>query len=62
MIATRRQQTSFADGFISEMVSDLWDPWMRHADQALEDEALLLILQQSFAKGPRKNKFTDWVR
>jgi transposase, IS5 family len=56
MIATRRQQTSFADGFISEMVSDLWDPWMRHADQALEDEALLLIIQQALAKRCKKSR------
>jgi IS5 family transposase len=56
MIATRRHQTSFADGFISEMVSDLWEPWMRHADQALEDEALLLIVQQALAKRCKKSK------
>ena len=43
MIAARRQQQSFADGLIHEAVGDLWGPWMRHADQALEDEALLLI-------------------
>ena len=34
MIATRRQQQSFADGLISEAVGDLREPWMRHADQA----------------------------
>jgi transposase, IS5 family len=56
MIATRRPQMSFADGFISEMVSDLWEPWMRHADQALEDEALLLIIQQALAKRCKKSK------
>ena len=46
----------FADGFISETVSDLWEPWMRQADQALEDEALLLILQQELAKRCKKSK------
>lgn len=56
MIATRRPQMSFADGFISEMVSDLWEPWMRHADHALEDEALLLIIQQAFAKRCKKSR------
>src|SRR5262245_47895422 len=56
MIATRRPQMSFADGFISEMVGDLWEPWMRHADQALEDEALLLIIQQALAKRCKKSK------
>jgi transposase, IS5 family len=56
VIATRRRQRSFADGFISEVVEDLWEPWMRHADQALEDEALLLIIQQELAKRCKKSK------
>ena len=56
MIATHRQQRSFADGFISEAVGDLWEPWMRHANQALEDEALLLIIQQELAKRCKKSK------
>jgi len=56
MIATRRQQTNFADGFISEMVSDLWEPWMRHADQALADAALLWSIQQALAKRCKKSK------
>jgi IS5 family transposase len=56
VIAARRLQQSFADGFISEAVSDLWEPWMRHADQALADEALLLIIQQELAKRHKKSK------
>jgi transposase, IS5 family len=56
LIATHRQQRTFADGFISEMVSDLWEPWMRHADQVLEDEALLLMIQEALAKRCRKSK------
>ena len=56
MIATRRLQRSFADGLISEAVDDLWEPWMRYADQALEDEALLLIIQQELAKRYEKSK------
>ena len=56
MIATRRLQRKFADGFITEAVEDLWEPWMRHADQALEDDALLLIVQQEFAKRCKKSK------
>jgi transposase, IS5 family len=56
LIAARRFQRTFADGFISEAVSDLWEPWMRHADQALEDEALLLIIQQELAKRCKKSK------
>jgi len=56
VIATRRLQQSFADGLISEAVDDLWEPWMRHADQALQDEALLLIIQQELAKRCKKSK------
>ena len=56
MTATHRQQRSFADGLIAEAVEDLWEPWMRHADQALEDEALLLIIQQGFSKRCKKSK------
>jgi len=56
MIPFRRAQRSFADGFIAEAVEDLWEPWMRHADQALEDEALLLIIQQELAKRCKRSK------
>ena len=56
MIAARRLQRHFADGFIAEAVEDLWEPWMRHADRALEDDALLLIVQQELAKRYKKSK------
>jgi IS5 family transposase len=56
VIAARRLQRSFADGFIAEAVEDLWEPWMRHADKALEDEAVLLIIQQELAKRCKKSK------
>ena len=55
MIAARRLQRNFADGFIAEAVEDLWEPWMRHADTALEDDALLLIVQQELAKRCKKS-------
>ena len=56
MIAARRLQRSFGDGLICEAVDDLWEPWMRQADQALEDEALLLIIQEELAKRCKKSK------
>jgi transposase, IS5 family len=56
MIAARRLQRHFADGFIAEAVEDLWEPWMRHADRVLEDDALLLIVQQELAKRCKKSK------
>ena len=56
MIAARRLQRSFADGFITEEVKDLWEPWMRHADEALNDDALLEIIQQELNKRCKKSK------
>jgi transposase, IS5 family len=56
VIATRRLQRTFADGLILEEVADLWEPWMRHADQALEDETLLLLIQQELMKRCQKSK------
>jgi IS5 family transposase len=56
MIATRRLQRTFADGLILEEVDDLREPWMRHTDQALEDEALLLLIQQELMKRCKKSK------
>ncbi|MBV9295389.1 MAG: ISNCY family transposase, partial [Acidobacteriaceae bacterium] len=52
----RRSQLSFADGFIQEAVEDLWEPWMRHADQALNDDALLTLIQQELMKRCKKSK------
>lgn len=56
MIATRRPQQHFADGLIAEAVDDLWEPWMRHADTALEDDAMLLIIREELAKRCEKSK------
>lgn len=56
MIATRRLQRTFADGFLAEAVEDLWEPWMRHADKALEDDTMLLLVQQELAKRCKKSK------
>jgi len=56
VIAARRLQRNFADGFIAEAVEDLWEPWMRHADQVLEDDTLLLIIQQELAQRCKKSK------
>jgi IS5 family transposase len=56
VIAARRLQRNFGDGFLAQTVEDLWEPWMRHADQALEDDILLLIIQQELAKRCKKSK------
>jgi transposase, IS5 family len=56
MIVARRLQRSFADGLIMEEVRDLWEPWMRHADEALNDDQLLEIIQQELSKRCKKSK------
>lgn len=56
MILHRRLQRSFADGFITEEVADLWEPWMRHADEAFNDDQLLEIAQQELSKRHKKSK------
>jgi|tagenome__1003787_1003787.scaffolds.fasta_scaffold20900484_2 IS5 family transposase len=56
VIPARRVQLSFADGFIAEHVADLWEPWMRHADQALNDDRLLEIMQTAWSKLCKKSK------
>jgi IS5 family transposase len=56
MIAARRLQRSFADGFIADEVKDLWEPWMRHADEALNDDQLLEIIQEELSKRCKKSK------
>jgi transposase, IS5 family len=56
MIAARRVQRSFADGLIAEEVADLWEPWMRQADQVLEDDGLLALIQQELTRRVKKSK------
>ena len=56
MIAARRLQRSFADGLITEEVDDLWEPWMRHADEALNDDQLLEIVEEELSKRCKKSK------
>lgn len=55
MIALRRTaQYSFGDGLIAEQVSELWEPWMRQADQVLEDEPLIeAVYEALLARRPR---------
>jgi transposase, IS5 family len=40
----------FAEGFVEEAVGDLWEPWMRQADQVLEDEKLLCIVYEALVR------------
>ena len=56
MIAARRLQRTFADGLIAEEVQDLWEPWMKHADEALNDDRLLEIIQEELSRRCKKSK------
>jgi IS5 family transposase len=54
MVRTHHQQPTLWTGFLKEEVSDLWEPWMRSADQILDDEGLI---EQVFeAQGRRWEK------
>jgi IS5 family transposase len=56
MIAHRRLQRTFGDGFVTGEVADLWQPWMRQADEVLNDPKLLDLVQQELAKRCKKSK------
>jgi len=56
VIQYRRSQLSFADGLIAEEVSDLWEPWMRHADEAIDDDQLLEIVHAALSQRCKKSK------
>jgi IS5 family transposase len=60
MIRTHRAQLDLSDdfiaGFIAEQAQDLWEPWMRRVDQALDDPRLLEIIQDAWNRLCKKSK------
>jgi IS5 family transposase len=56
VIEARRTQLSFAEGLIAEEVSDLWEDWMRPADQVLDDDQLLSTVYEALAKRSPKSR------
>jgi IS5 family transposase len=57
MIDLRRPgQRSFGEGLIEEETADLWEPWMRHADQVLEDEQLVKPVYEALLKRHPKSR------
>ena len=56
MIEARHAQLSFAEGLIAEEVSDLWEGWMRPADQVLDDNQLLTTVYEALAKRSPKSR------
>jgi Transposase domain (DUF772). len=56
VITLRSSQPRFAEGFIEEAVGNLWEPWMRHADQILEDEKLLNLVYEALVRRHPKSR------
>lgn len=56
MITLRSLQPRFAKSFIEEAVGILWEPWMRQADQILEDEKLLNLVYDALVRRHPKSR------
>jgi len=56
VIEARRAQLSFGEGLIAEEVADLWEDWMRPADQVLDDDQLLSTVYEALAKRRPKSR------
>jgi IS5 family transposase len=57
MIDLRRPgQRSFGEGLIEEETANLWEPWMRQADQVLEDEQLVKAVYEALLKRRPKSR------
>jgi transposase, IS5 family len=56
VITLRSSAPRFSDGFVEEAVGDLWEPWMRHADQILEDEQLVNIVFEALVRRHPKSR------
>ena len=41
MIEKKCYQRQFGDGFIHDSIDDCWEPWMKIADEILDDEELI---------------------
>jgi len=56
MIRTRHQQQTLWGGVWAEEVEDLWEPWMRKADQLLEDDDLVTKVFDAQGKRWKKSR------
>ena len=57
MIDLRRpRQRSFGEGLIAEETANLWEPWMRQADQMLDDEQLIHPVYEALLKRSPKSR------
>jgi len=56
VIEARRHQRSFGDGLIAEATGELWEEWMKHADQMLEDEQLIETTYEALLRRRPKSR------
>jgi transposase, IS5 family len=52
----RPGQRTLGEGLMQEETADLWEPWMRHADQVLEDEQLVNTVYEALLKRSPKSR------
>src|SRR5207302_8861781 len=52
MVERRRQQRMLWEGWFPEEAAGWWEPWMKHADQVLDDAELLDAVYE--AQGQRR--------
>ena len=56
MIHLRHSSPRFPEEFIAEAIGDSWEPWMRQADQILEDEKLVHIVYEALLRRHPKSR------
>ena len=56
MIEMRRAQLRFRDHWVAEEVADLREEWMIHADQTLDDEAIVTAVYEALGKRHPKSR------
>src|ERR1022692_2580975 len=49
-------QPQFPEGFVEGAVGDLWEPWMREADQLLDDDQLLNVVYEALVRRAPKSR------
>ena len=49
-------QPQFPEGFVESAVGDLWEPWMREADQLLDDDQLLNVVYEALVRRAPKSR------
>lgn len=56
MIHLRHSSPRFPEEFLAEAIGDSWEPWMRRADQILEDEKLVTIVYEALLRRHPKSR------